>query len=126
MTQPTDEAAVAECKRLKALADDHFRNAQDLAQRLATERQRAERAEKALGEVWQPIATAPTELLNRIIGTDGYWVEFLSFVPREEGDDREGPGWVAYHGDVTPTHWMPVPAANPRMLWEGRSGREEG
>lgn len=61
---------------------------------------------------WSPISTAPTEeLFECLVASDvGQWVFLATFVSRKDGDGREGPGWVTWHGDVSPSHWMPKPS----------------
>jgi hypothetical protein len=65
---------------------------------------------------WRPIETAEPKELDRRLVTDGCWIEIAVFLPRKPGDDREGPGWVARHGDVTPTHWQPLVLPNGRTV----------
>lgn len=62
---------------------------------------------------WQPIESAPQKALFECLiafGPLSRMIEKAYFVPREPNDNREGPGWVTRYGDVTPTHWMPLPS----------------
>jgi hypothetical protein len=64
---------------------------------------------------WRPIATAPKD--RDMILTDGVQVAQGGWVSdMDQGADYEGQlrcaGWWSVPGDlVTPTHWMPLPAA---------------
>lgn len=59
---------------------------------------------------WQPIETAPKEDLFEAIISNRRWVRFGTFIARKPGDDREGNGWLDHTGDLSPTHWMPLPS----------------
>ena len=58
---------------------------------------------------WQPIETLEPDETKRYLVGNRFWVEIGSFVPRKPGDSREGSGWECYHGDISPTHYMPLP-----------------
>jgi len=55
-------AATAESRRFKALADDHFRNAQQIAERHTAATRRAEQAERMLAERDEALTQAATDL----------------------------------------------------------------
>jgi hypothetical protein len=64
---------------------------------------------------WRPVETAPQDGTD-ILLTDGRVVTYGGWITdMDQGADYEGQlhcaGWWSVAGDVTPTHWMPLPAA---------------
>jgi hypothetical protein len=62
---------------------------------------------------WLPIETAPKD--RDLILTDGVYVGQGGWITdMDQGADYEGQlhcaGWWSVPGDLTPTHWMPLPA----------------
>lgn len=116
------DAALRECTRLATEAGeaqgrlemseaagivDGWREKCEGLERALAEAQ--QQASSELTDEWRTIETAPQEELFRCLATNGLWLDIVCFVPRKERDGREGQGWYAHHGDVTPTHWMPLP-----------------
>ena len=89
--------------------------------------------DKALKELvelrgWRPIGELRPTALDSIVGTIlnrrgvATWVDICTFVERKPDDDREGQGWCAYHGDVSPTHYWPIDA--PGFI-KARTGEDQ-
>lgn len=75
---------------------------------LAARVEELERAALASAQTWQPIETAPKDGSRLIVRS----VEIGTCVASECSVGGDGPGWYVVNDiKITPTHWMPLPAA---------------